>query len=981
MRTPFLQKVAEVYAENEADNLYQYCFVLPNRRSRTFFESYLTEALSGKNAISPELTTISDFIGNQSDKVEAGRVEQLLLLYQSYRNLSEKHNAEYSSFDQFLHLGDMLLSDFNDIDRYMVDAKELFGNLNNINDIQTDFLTDEQRKVIKEYWGVDKTASGQDSLFVQPHYFNLWKGMYELYASFQKDLADRKLTYSGLSYRVAAEKIEQLGASDFNFSRIVMVGFSTLSKSEEKIFERFRNLGVADFYWDFESPFLDDYNKGSHFVKRYIKEFPSRYDILSKTVQVPNINILSVPTGTGQGQAVGSILSKMLSEGRIKPDNAIDTAIVLPEEKYVNSVLASIPSDFKTINITMGLSVGQSPIASFLSSISDLEHKKRDIEGVVNYFYEDIEMVASHPYSVMMCGKAVDELLGEIRRNNAFFVPITMVSKVSESLSTLFDISGKTPIGYLKNLLNGIYTRLADGGRSLTEQYFVGLYVQALNQIENTLKKFDIDVEKQSLLFMLSRAMSGAIVPFEGKPLQGLQVMGVLETRLLDFKNIIILSMNEKVFPTKHYTKSFIPNSIRSAYGLSTFKYQDAMYAYYFFRMISRAENVFLLYDSRVQGISSGEESRYIKQLMQVYNRGNNNEFIYDYSIIAPGSSSISIKKTHRILEILDRFKNADAADRRYLSASSINTYIDCPLKFYFQKVEGFQEELDVTDFIDSPTFGQAVHGAMELIYGNDRHIDSRFFDKYLTEKETENGEKKISSTVELEKVVTYVVNKYYKRYEDSRCQAKLTGEASLIGKIVEYYVRYTLFHDKRLGDFDYVSSEKKIQLNWDFGDGVSMNFKGFIDRIDRLDGKLRIVDYKTGGDDVLLKKPDTVADLFIPDSNGNRKKAILQILLYCNAYALEENFDGPITPVIYKLRDLRVSQNERFTVLAMTQKKGERKRVMDYKTDINNSEFVNKIKEIVGQIFDPKIDFRQTEHTDKCVYCQFAKICNRDEN
>ena len=981
MKKPFLQKVAEAYAENEAGNLYQYCFVLPNRRSRTFFESYLSKALSGKDAISPELTTISDFIGSQSDAVEAGRVEQLLLLYQVYRNLAERHNMEYSSFDVFLHLGDMLLSDFNDVDRYMIDAKELFGNLNNINEIQTDFLTDEQRKVIKEYWGVDKTASGQDSLFVQPHYFNLWRGMYELYESFQKALSDRKLTYSGLSYRVAAEKIEGLGADDFSFSRIVMVGFSTLSKAEEKIFNRFKKLGIADFYWDFESPFLDDYNKGSHFLKRYIKEFPSLYDISSDDVHVPNINVLSVPTGTGQGQVVGSILNDLLADGRVRPDNAIDTAIVLPEEKYVNSVLASIPSVFKTINITMGLSVGQSPIASFLASIAELEHKKREIDGVVNFFYEDIEMVASHPYSIMLCGKELDELLEEIRKSNAFFVPITMISKISESLTLLFDVGGKAPINYLKDLLGGVYARLDKAGRSVTERYFVGLYVQALNQIENTIKKFDIDIEKQSLFFMLSRTMSGAIVPFEGKPLQGLQVMGVLETRLLDFKNIIILSMNEKVFPTKHYAKSFIPNSIRTAYGLSTFKYQDAMYAYYFFRMISRAENVFLLYDSRVQGVSSGEESRYIKQLMQVYNRGNNNEFIYDYSIIAPGSSSISIKKTRRVMEILEKFKDANAPDRRYLSASSINTYIDCPLKFYFQKVEGFQEELEVSDFIDSPTFGQAVHGAMEIIYGNSRHIDARFFDKYITEKDAGKNKTEISGTVELEKVVTFVVNKYYKRYDDSRCSARLTGEAALIGKIVEYYVRYTLFHDKQLGDFDYVASEKKMQLNWDFGDGVAMNFKGFIDRVDRLDGVLRIVDYKTGSDAVLLKRPDTFDDLFTSVPNSKRQKAILQLLLYCNAYAVVEGFSGPITPVIYKLRNLKVSQNERFAVFAATQKKGVKNRVTDYRTDVNNDEFIKHIKKIVSQIFDPNKDFVQTEHHDKCVYCQFSKICNRDEN
>lgn len=977
---PFLKKVADVYALNEADRLYKYCFVLPNRRSCVFFESYLSDALNDKHSIFPELTTISDFIDEYSDLVEAGRVEQLFLLYQAYRTLAERDQKQYDDFDHFLHLGDMLLNDFNDIDRYMVDAKELFFNMRNLENIKTDYLSDEQIAVIKEYWGVDKKEVKEDSLFVQSSYVNLWDNMYELYNSFLQALEEKGLTYGGQSYRRVAEKINKMGADDFNFERIIFVGFSTLSNAERMIFERFKKLGIADFYWDFESAFLDKDNKGSYFLNQYIPEFKSIYDIMDSKPTVPNINILSVPSGSGQGLVVRSVLEQLVAENKLDVSDAVNTAIVLPEEKYVNSVLDSVPEMFKSINITMGMSVGQSPIASFLTNLANLEHRKKELKGELSYFYEDVEMLASHPYAVMVGGTGINDLVGEIHRKNAYFVSKSMIAEGGRDLSDLFGINEEEPMVYVERILTRINSALEKDKNNLIERYFVVQYMQALNQIKTVMNKFNVHVEKQSLFFLLSRTMSGAIVPFEGKPLHGLQIMGVLETRSLDFKNIIVLSMNEKVFPTKHYTKSFIPNSIRSAYGLSTFKYQDSMYAYYFFRMISRAENVFLLYDSRVQGVSSGEESRYIKQLAQVYNRGRNHQVIYDYSVFAIEEPSISIRKTDRIMSILNDFRSTEDKDNiRYLSASSINTYLDCQFKFYLQKVEGFQEEDSVTDFIDSSTFGTVVHGAMEKLYGREpRHIDSAFFDRYLR-----NKNKTYVETIELEKVVTYAVNKYYKRLDESRCYEKPTDEADLIAKIVMYYVKNALIQDHRLGAFDCVASEKKLAFNWDMGDGVSFNFKCFIDRIDFVEGKLRIVDYKTGLDDVQISKPDDFEDLFAPDSNGAHKKALLQLLLYCNAYATHEHYADDITPVVYKFRDVDKCLNGKYDIQQSYLKgKSIRYKPVDgYLNDLKNDKFLERIRKVIRDIFDRDVPFVQTEHKNRCLYCQFNKICSRSED
>ncbi len=968
MTKPFLQKVAEAYAVNESSDLSRYCFVLPNRRSCTFFESYLSKALDKTNGISPEIISITDFIERQSKLVEAGRVELLLLLYQTYRQLAEQYKADYAPFDQFLYLGDTLLSDFNDIDRYLVDAREVYNNVRNLNDIQTDYLTDEQRSVIKEYWGVDKTPSGKDSLFVQSSYFNMWNKLYELYENFNEALKEQHLAYSGMSYRKVAEAIADADFASFGFDRLVMVGFSTLSSAEEKIFKYLRNAGIADFYWDFESPFLDEENKGSYFLNKYIKEYPSKYDISDEEVHIPHINILSVPSGSGQGQVVGSILSQLVKKGVINAGNAVDTAVVLPEEKYVNSVLSSVPEEFDKINITMGMSVRQSPIASFLANLADLEKKQQILKDEVNYFYEDIEMIASHPYSMLVCGDEISKLVEIIRQKNAFFVPLSMIESCSDCLSVLFGY-GDDPMRYLKNLLGMIYTRLEETDANVIERFFVSQYIQALNQIDTTLESFNIEIEKRSLFYILSRSMAGAIVPFEGKPLRGLQIMGVLETRLLDFKNIIVLSMNEKVFPTKHYTKSFIPNGIRSAFGLSTFKYQDSMYAYYFFRMISRAENVFLVYDSRTQSLSSGEESRYIKQIKQIYNRDKNREIHYVYDILAPTSTVIEVTKTPRIMKILEKFRS-EGDEKRYLSASSLNTYIDCPFKFYLQKVEGQNEEDEISDFIDSPTFGTVVHRALEKAYDQQKYIDKAFFDKYL------RGD---DPTIELEKVVTYAVNKDYKHNPEEKCLNKLDGDSMLIGKIVMYYVKNTLIHDRRMGEFQYEASEKKLAFYWDFGDGIGMNFKCFIDRIDKVDGRLRIVDYKTGSDGVKISdKDDNISELF-DAKKEEREKAILQLLLYCNAYAIHEKYDSEIQPVVYQLREISKFSKTEFVVKLGTDTKF--RILYDYRNDIDNSSFLEKIKAVVGEIFDADKKFTQAKNRKKCEYCQFKKICNPNED
>lgn len=957
---PFLKQLAEIHFAQEK-NLGDFCFVFPNRRSGTFFRKYLQESFCGYPFIFPAITTISDFASEQSNLIETDRVELLLILYREYCCLSEHP----SDFEQFLHWGDMILNDFNDVDRDLIDARELFTNVKSLKQIQADFLTPEQKSVIKDFWGIDKDIERSDTLWMKEEsrescktlYMQLWNLLYPLYVNFRKALSSEGMGYGGMIYRLAAETVKEKSATNFEFKRIVFVGFSTLSATERQIFDKFKTLKIGDFYWDFESPFFDDWNKGSFFIRDYIKEYPSKYD-LSQPAQLPNVEVHSIPSGSGQAQIVAKIVDNLIESGKITgTDSDIDTAIVLPEEKYLNAVLYSIPPKIKSLNITMGYPFSQTPVQSLISSLAILNQRKRIVNGETAYFYEDIEAIVSHPYINSICSSRISQMLQNAKDKRYFFVPISFLTESVNELSFIFNDFANDVIAYCDNILSQIYMRLSKQQENKIEQYFIDKTRQSLKQLETTLANYEIEIGEQSFFFLLSRLLSGMAVAFEGEPLRGLQIMGVLETRLLDFKNLIVLSMNEKVFPTKRYSRSFIPNNLRTGYRMATFEYQDSMYTYYFYRMISRSQNVYLLYDSRTQGTSSGEESRYIYQLDKVYNRGKNKHILYEYDVKTPETFPICVYKNDYIWNKLSEYLRPESG--KFLSASSLNAYIDCPLKFYLTRVEGINEEIEMTDFIDRATFGQVVHGVFERLYAPmcGHTVTASYLDQYLA-----------PHSPALDTVVTEALNTYYNHIDD--VSRPLSGEAILIGKIVVYYVRNVILHDKRLTPFDYLASEMKTSFNWDFGDGLTVNFKLIVDRLDRVSGNLRIVDYKTGSDEIKISDDKTFSSLF---EGYKRNKAILQVLLYCNAYAQATGYREAITPVIYKLRNSHTCREGKYEII------NGKKAVSDYRVDIDNENFMNRIKETMHEIFNRDIPFTQTADTHSCAYCQFKEMCGRD--
>ena len=392
----FLSKVAEVYIQHESKNLVDYCFVFPNKRSGAFFRKYLSEALK-RPILLPEIITISDIISEFSVGIEASRYEQLFILYNVYKSISD----EVVEFDRFQFWGDMILNDFNDVDRYLVDPKQLFINVQRLKEINSNYLTEEQIKIINKYWGENRSFDSiekfwkhldneEDNGVPRDRFLKLWEILYDIYLKFNDELTKRGLTYSGRSYKDASDRIAKCSATDLTYNRYIFVGFNVLSSSEIKIFERLQEIECADFYWDYNSLVCNcEYNKATRFLRKYVKSFPYNYNIDNEFIEtLPQISIIGVPSNIGQVKETGRLLSE-LSANKTIPDieNALNTAIILPDENLFIPLIHSLPDKFKSVNITMGYPMRFTPVSALMKAIVSMQLRLRKLKGESVFYY------------------------------------------------------------------------------------------------------------------------------------------------------------------------------------------------------------------------------------------------------------------------------------------------------------------------------------------------------------------------------------------------------------------------------------------------------------------------------------------------------------------------------------------------------------------------------------------------------------------
>ena len=959
---PFLHNVANTYYKKYGQEISRYTFVFPNRRAGIFFQNYLAQ-IAGKPIFSPEILTVTDLFEQLSLYKKADRIEMLFLLYDIYKQIS----ASTETFDEFLYWGEMLLNDFDDVDKYLVDAKQLFHNIKDLKEIDAgfDFLTVTQIEAIRRFWSSFLPIGENDK---KKDFLEMWEVLYQLYSELRVQLQTKGLAYEGMIFRDVAERLSKDLDYKLPFEKVVFVGLNGHSKSEEDLLKYLKKRGIADFYWDYSSPLVrDPQNKASFFIDRNKVQFPSQLplDAEDRNMENPVLEVVGIPSAVGQAKYVNAILKSLLEEKQVTySGQAMNTALVLPDENLLLPTLYSIPEEIDKINVTMGYNLDNSSISGLMGHIFELQRNIRKSENYRGFYYKPVLSILNHRYINKIAGERAKQLRQNIVQYNRVIVSSEEL-QVHPLLSLIFKPieDWKVIPDYLREILAMLKTSLwaresdeediVDARSADIEGEFIVEYYKTINKMDEALKNGSPEMTVETYVKLLKKLIVGISVPFSGEPLSGLQVMGVLETRALDFDNLILLSMNEGIFPMKKAASSFIPYNLRKGFDLPTYEHQDSIFSYHFYRMINRAKRIYLLYDTRTDGLQTGEVSRYFSQIKHLYpDSFDIREKLAVYKVSSNESLAISIKKTPQIMGKLNAF--LQGGERR-LSASSINMYLNCPLQFYFSVVERLEEEDEIAETIEASTFGTIFHAVMEWLYEpfKGKMITADLLHKIRANDNliTENIERSFSEN-------------YFKTDKVKR----LTGQNFLTGEVLRKYIKQVLLADAKLTPFIYIDSEEKVLVDYKLPSGKEVSLKGFIDRIDEVKGNVRIIDYKTGKGVLRYKE---MADLFDKELK-DRPKAVMQVFMYSHLYLLKYP-DKMLEPGIYYLRNLFDS---RFDPDVVRKWGREEVRITDF--SVYREEFKEHFDTCLEEIFDPAMPFDQTPTGEACKWCTFTNICKK---
>ena len=993
---PFLRQAAEKFlAEGDVSGK---CFIFPNRRSLVFFRKHLAAALSeafssaaeggmsGDSVsgpvsgpcsgsglgtgpgvpvpiIAPEMLTVNDFFYKVYDVPVTDRVTLLLELYECYKAL----NGKAEPLDEFIFWGDVILGDFNDVDKYLVDPKQIFTNVSDYKEMQDTFsyLSERQRQAIEGFVSHFNDRSGRltvhldsDNPNVKERFLMIWNILYPLYTSFRSRLKEKDEAYEGMVYRDIAELISGNGAEDFaerlravfpRSEKYVFVGLNALNECEKTVLRRMRDRGMAEFCWDYSGKMIRDRrNRSSLFMEENVREFPQKYEWDEDGLGIPHIRIMSVPSSVGQVKQIPQILSSAMAEEGVAPD---DCAVVLPDETLLMPLLNTIPPDITDINVTMGYPMAGSAFHTFMNAVTAVQmyiRPSRSSSGQSDelFYYKPVWTLFSDAIfrKIMTADdrEAVRKIKSEVR---------TYISRKDLSGTPLLDLLF-TPVLHDLNVPDGAQVDALAGHQLKVAAFVASALAEDVDMsVEVTfakeywmnvsrLRAISLHVKPMTYMRILEQLLAGVSVPFNGEPLKGLQIMGPLETRALDFKNLVILSANEGIFPRRNVSSSFIPPELRRGFGLPSYEFQDAVWAYYFYRMISRAENVWMLYDSRTEGMKSGEESRYIRQLE--YHFRLPVERCIASSPVKAGSVAMEIEKT---ADDVRRIKDG------VLSATALQNYLMCPAKFYYQSVLGLSAETEVSESMDAAMIGKVYHGVMQRLYSGRTTVGLDYLESLA------------GSMSEIKSMVWDLML-------EELHSPEVSGRNLVIGDVIVKYVLKTIERDKEQleargsGEFEILGLEKRLEC--EFG---GFRFKGYIDRMDSFaPGEIRVVDYKTGKvhqEDMQITEADgtkAVDKLFGDGPFADKPKIALQLFIY--DLLLEKNGLSHGRRVI----DSVYSTAQLFSGPPAQAEVG--KSFYDAMS--------GHLAGLLDEISDISKPFSRTEDLSVCQYCDFKAICGR---
>lgn len=1023
---PFLSAAAKAYL-SRYDEMSDICFVFPNKRSKSFFLKSLSDNLGDRPMLAPEVLDISEFMTAVSGLEVAPRIDLLFRLYKVYAGLLGKNgmlgtDEDVAGFDRFAPWGEILIGDFNEVEQYCVDASALFANVRDYREIASNFLTEEQMKMIERYFGYRPDSGNVEGFWksvwqdapqdsdtpastLRANFVELWRILPELFEGLIENLEADGLALQGTTFRVAMEKVCDRGRDVLPWSHLVIVGFNMLSTSEARMFDALLKLKdedgepFAEFFWDATGPVLSEdspyKSQASKDIRRYMKRYPApewAADFIeaSSTGEMPsNITIAAAPSNVAQTKIARKEIKAWIKEN--KDNNAVETpdrAVIVPDENLLLPLIHSLPADLTAVNLTMGYPLRFTAVSSFVFHLKRLQSRRIPFGDTTGYYHEDLRLFLAHPFIQVVVGtEKANRIISDIGKYHLRIVTPGWMSRQSELLAEMLapipaDSTPQQTVDYIDGVLTMVdrALRTDSGGlrtiNSKMEREQISTYREALVTLLNSIERHSVSMGYMSVFHLVDRLVAGEKVNFEGQPLRGLQIMGLLETRAIDFDRLIVLSMNDKVMPKRSRRRTFLPEALRRGYGLPSSSKAEELYAYYFYRLLSRAREVTLVYDARAgEGMRSGGKSRFLMQLEMLYAGDKVVTDNYSFNLDSRRETLQEIEKTPEVMALLEDFTK-DKKEGRNLSPTALMAYCACQLKFYFRFVAGIGDDRAPADYIDDASQGQIVHYAMLNLYFPEG-MQNEYLDKdrriLLTPDKIEGL---LADRANTERVVTRAVNRiHYKAEKEKELDRPLTGTVAMVAERMVKQIESILRHDLQLarrGRLELAGGEVSGNEKWRAGESPEVNVRYSIDRVDFYNDRMRIVDYKTGHSGVVAKNFE---DIF----NGNSDaKYILQLLLY--SHVLRDRLAGAgkdapdlIEPVIYPSNTIASDGASSVNI--------EKENVMlRFGGDKGVSKmFLDRMEELLREIFDSNVPFRANENGSHCSYCAFKDLCGRE--
>ena len=956
----FLQQVAgeiRSYGEDFAD----ICVVLPNRRAGLFLKKYLAEDLD-KPVFAPDIFSIEDFFVKISGMKTTDAAGLLFELYETHR-IIEKDRAQ--PFGEFVRWGQMLLSDFGEIDAWMVNASELFGYLNEVK-------------------AIEKWSPGNSLTEREKAYLAFYRSLLDYYHLLKERLLKKKTAYGGMISRQVAENPDLL--HDLHWKKILFAGFNALTKAEKIVIDRLVEQKKAELFWDADKYYIPDERQEAglfirkHFSKTAREKFKWLNDHLETSKK--EIKIIGVPKNVSQARLAGKTILKWINETNKNEDSGIsrtdtfeNTALVLADENLLMPVLNSLPGKLQAFNVTMGFPLQQTNAYGLLIQVIRLYENSLRFGRVErtqenNFYYSDLLKLLQQPLFSDLADTA--GMISHINRSNRIFYSLTQIialDKEHEDIFRLiFGIKEFSPENILMVLekLTGLIARKIYG--EITEQEnkyreteleYLFHFSKIITRIDELLKQYRVITEVGTLREIFKNVASMTKVPFSGEPLKGLQVMGMLETRNLDFERLILLSVNEGILPTQGFGNSFIPFDIQKQFGLPTYLEKNAVFAYHFYRLLQRASEIYLIYNTESDSLGGGEMSRFIRQLINEM-PGKNQKVKITESVESLTPPDHKKEITRSVDKDGTVWKKLLLKAEKGLAPSAINSYRRCPLQFYLQEIAALEENEEVEETLDYRTIGNIVHDALNYLF-------EPYTGKTLSVAHIEEMEKKLESQLE-------------KSFENKYREGEIKfGKNRLIYEVIRKFVGDYLRFEK-----DFIKSliktakkltikelEKKVSYTYPLPDqNIEVVLKGFVDRVDAVDGQIRIIDYKTGR----VEKSDLNISDWEDFEDGSKLEKAFQVLMYAWLYQKNSGIENPVLEAgVISLRKL----SNGFITFGVKSDHNPTKNSLIDNGLLNDFETV--LEQILGEIFDREIPFSQTEDREICKLCNFKGICSRD--